>query len=88
MIGTTLAVTVTVHPSAAQQRRRPAPVSTVPPVLIEPSAPTANLFARAEEGIARRDWKFTIDCLQRIIDDPQDSLVRRPSAPGEVSSLY
>ncbi len=50
-----LAMTVAVHPSAGQPRPRPVPVSTMPPVLIEPSAPTANLFARAEEGIARRD---------------------------------
>lgn len=43
-------------------------------VLIEMSAPTANLFERADEGIERADWKFAIDCLQRIIDDPEGSL--------------
>ncbi|MHC4695805.1 MAG: outer membrane protein assembly factor BamB family protein [Planctomycetota bacterium] len=43
--------------------------------VIEVSAPLANLLARAEEGIARRDWKFAIDSLQRIIDDPIGSLV-------------
>ena len=48
-----------------------------PAALIETSAPISNLFSRAEEGVARGDWKFAIDCLQRIIDDPQASLVAR-----------
>lgn len=46
-------------------------------IFVEPTAPIINLFARAEEGIARRDWKFAIDSLQRIIDDPQASLMPR-----------
>ena len=48
-----------------------------PSVLIELSAPIANLFSRAEEGVGRADWKFAIDSLQRIIDDPKGSLVPR-----------
>jgi outer membrane protein assembly factor BamB len=46
-------------------------------VLIEPSAPIMNLFSRAEEGVSRRDWKFAIDSLQRVIDDPDGSLLPR-----------
>lgn len=57
-------------------------------VLIEPSAPVANLFSRAEEGVLRGDWKFTVDCLQRIIDDPDNSLVPRAGQPGEGYLLY
>ena len=44
-------------------------------VLIEEPAPIRLLFQRAEEGIARRDWKFAIDSLQRILEDPKGSLV-------------
>ncbi len=44
-------------------------------ILLEPTAPVMNLFGRAQEGIDRRDWKFAIDSLQRIIDDPQGSLL-------------
>ena len=76
-------------PLGAQQqmipRRAPAPQGHPPALLvrtahpgtavIEVSAPLANLLARAEEGIARRDWKFAIDSLQRIIDDPSGSLI-------------
>jgi len=73
----------------AQEGRRPprgrgahrvdasTPTSSAALVAVEPAAPIANLFSRAEEGIARADWKFAIDCLQRIIDDPQGSLVVR-----------
>jgi hypothetical protein len=53
-------------------------------IIVEPTAPIANLLTRAEEGIARRDWKFAIDCLQRVIDNPQDSLLaqQRPDSGG------
>jgi len=57
-------------------------------ILIEASAPIQNLFARAEEGLGRRDWKFVIDCLQRIIDDPEDSLVPRGDGAVELGVLY
>ncbi len=51
-----------------------------PAVLIELSSPIANLFRRADEGIGRGDWKFAIDCLQRIVDDPQGSLIIQEGA--------
>jgi len=64
------------------QRRRASPPPTTQ-IAIEPSAPIANLLSRAEDGIARQDWKFAIDSLQRIIEDPDQSLDVRP---GELSS--
>ncbi|MGD2108906.1 MAG: hypothetical protein PVI86_05895, partial [Phycisphaerae bacterium] len=57
-------------------------------ILIGPSAPVANLFARAEEGVARREWKFAVDCLQRIIDDPEDSLIAQDGGAGEETVRY
>ena len=65
----------------ATQPRNPAP-------SIEPSAPIASLFSRAEEGIKRGDWKFAIDCLQRIIDDPDGSLVFKAAEANEERFLY
>ena len=47
---------------------------------IEESAPINNLIKRARQGIERRDWKFAIDSLQRIIDQPQAVLLER--SPG------
>ena len=47
---------------------------------IEQSAPINNLIKRARQGSERRDWKFTIDSLQRIIDQPQAVLLER--SPG------
>lgn len=44
-------------------------------VLIEEPALIRLLFQRAEDGIARRDWKFAIDSLQRILEHPDGSLV-------------
>lgn len=58
------------------------------PVLIEPTAPIANLFSRAEDGIARQDWKFAIDSLQRIVDTPEGSLVERPDSGGNEVVRY
>ena len=57
-------------------------------VVIEPSAPVENLFARAEEGIARRDWKFAIDSLQRIIDYPDGSLLPLYEEDDPIDELY
>lgn len=51
-------------------------------LLLEPAPPVANLLSRAEEGIARGDWKFTIDCLQRVIDDPAASMLPREGVSG------
>ena len=45
--------------------------------VIERSAPIDNLTKRADEAIKRRDWKFAIDSLQRIIDDPKGALLER-----------
>lgn len=53
------------------------PAKPLRAIVIEPTAPIANLLTRAEEGVSRRDWKFAIDCLQRVIDNPQDSLLTR-----------
>jgi len=55
------------------------------PMLIDTSAPVVNLLQRAEEGIARADWKLVIDSLQRVIDDPEGALVGRTSAPSPLS---
>lgn len=59
-----------------------------PPVLIEPSAPIANLFSRADDGLSRSDWKFTIDCLQRIIDDTHGCLVPGAGAAKGKGTLH
>ncbi|MHC5108566.1 MAG: outer membrane protein assembly factor BamB family protein [Planctomycetota bacterium] len=58
------------------------------PVLIEVSAPIANLIDKADDGIARRDWKFAIDSLQRVIDDRERSLVVRPDTKASLGKLY
>ncbi len=42
-------------------------------VLVSP--PIRDLFNRAREGTERGDWKFVVDSLQRIIADPQGSLI-------------
>lgn len=55
------------------------------PMLIDTSAPVLNLLQRADEGIARADWKLVIDSLQRVIDDPEGALVGRTSAPSPLS---
>ncbi|MFQ5461655.1 MAG: PQQ-binding-like beta-propeller repeat protein [Phycisphaerae bacterium] len=78
-----------VNPIAMPQRpaaRRPMmPAQSARPVLIEPSAPIKNLLQKAEEGISRRDWKFAIDSLQRIIEHPERPLVERSrDADGRV----
>lgn len=71
-----------------QMQRLNAPPPQPPSVLIELSAPIANLFSRAEEGIQRADWKFAIDSLQRIIDDPKGSLVPRSEGAAAGGMLY
>lgn len=97
-----LAVVLGVIPAFAQQRfprgakpairrttvknRTPAPPAR--PVVIEPTAPVANLLSRADEGIQRADWKFTIDCLQRIINSPENSLVRRTDRDTNGNELF
>lgn len=57
-------------------------------VFVETSPTIANLFSRADEGAARKDWKFTIDCLQRVIDNPQGSLVARENGAVQGGVLY
>ncbi len=59
-----------------------------PRVLIETSAPISNLFTRADEGIERADWKLAIDSLQRIIEDPEGSLLPRDDGECDGGSLY
>ncbi len=63
-------------------------VEPIAGIMIEPTAPIVNLFERAQEGIERRDWKFAIDSLQRIIDDPQGSLLPREIGPDRSMTLY
>lgn len=56
-------------------------------IVIETAPPIVNLFSRADEGIARSDWKFAIDSLQRIVDDKDSGLFPigdRPSQAGPV----
>ncbi len=38
------------------------------------SAPISDLLQRARQGVERGDWKYAVDSLQRIIDDPQGAL--------------
>ena len=57
-------------------------------VFVETSPTIANLFSRADEGEARKDWKFTIDCLQRVIDNPQGSLVATEEGAPQGGVLY
>ncbi len=79
----------------AEQRPPQAVSRTVPsvapvggPILIETSAPILNLFTRAEDGIAREDWKFAIDSLQRIIEDPEGALVPWFEGGTDVDGLF
>ena len=58
------------------------------PLLIETSAPVTNLLTKAQEGLARRDWKLTIDSLQRVIDDPEGTLFSRDEKPVGVAAWY
>ncbi len=58
------------------------------PLLIDTSAPVVNLLQRAEEGIARGDWKLVIDSLQRVIDDPEGALVARSEGTSAHGILY
>ncbi len=81
-------------PNQALQLRGPtfSPASDrlahAPGILIEPTAPIVNLFERAREGIDRRDWKFALDSLQRIIDDPQGSLLARDTGGDRAFTLF
>ena len=58
------------------------------PLLIDTSAPVVNLLQRAEDGVARGDWKLAIDSLQRVIDDPEGALVARADGASEDGMLY
>lgn len=80
------------RPAKQQQRprvnqnlsmRNRTPVESI--VVIEPSAPVQNLFEKAEEGIARADWKFVIDSLQRIIDNADGSAMPREDSVGDLN---
>ena len=57
-------------------------------MLIETSPSLANLLSRAEEGIAREDWKFAIDSLQRVIEDPTGTLVPRTDGAIRGGQVY
>ena len=72
----------------AQRFRRNAKNRDRVSVFVEVSPGISNLFTRAEDGISRADWKFTIDCLQRVIDNPQGSLVPRRDLSPESGLLY
>ena len=45
------------------------------------SAPINDLLDRARDGARRGDWKFVVDSLQRVIDDPQGALT---TVDGEI----
>lgn len=75
----------------AQQRAPAQPAKALMPsgpMLIETSAPILNLLGRAEEGIARFDWKLAIDSLQRVIEDPEGALVERDDPESGSTPLY
>ncbi len=57
-------------------------------VLLETSAPIANLLQRAEDAIVREDWKLAIDSMQRVIDAPDGSLVLLSKDEIEATTLY
>ncbi len=72
------------------ERRKP-PIAVAPPVshvLIETSAPIANLLQRAEDAILREDWKLAIDSLQRVIDAPDGSLISPNKDERASSTIY
>jgi len=95
LFGVTCGTTWAQRPIQVDPRlpRKPAPVGRAPAIphsgppftIVEVSAPIQNLFDRAADGIARSDWKFAIDSLQRIIDNPEGSMVlREDTTTGEV----
>ena len=101
--GLAVVLAVVLLPSGHTEAQRPlAPAQRAPrqrleanpdvretsPILIETSPSLMNLLNRAEEGIARRDWKFAIDSLQRVIDHPGGSLVRRSDGEMEGGELF
>ena len=55
---------------------------------IEESAPINNLIKRSRQGIERRDWKFVIDSLQRIIEDSQVVLLEKSPGLYESARRY
>ena len=55
-------------PVDIDEGRLPPPLSAPGGAVISPAAPTANLFSRAEDGLAREDWKLVVDSLQRIVE--------------------
>ncbi len=58
------------------------------PALVQASGPVMALFQRAEEGVARRDWKLAVDSLQRIIEETEGSLLPGPGRTMPGGSLY
>jgi outer membrane protein assembly factor BamB/predicted negative regulator of RcsB-dependent stress response len=43
--------------------------------VLHPSEEATTLLSRAQEGVARKDWKLVVDSLQRIIDLPGDHIL-------------
>ncbi len=62
-------------PVELEEGRLEPPLSAPGGAVIGLSAPTANLFSRADEGLAREDWKLVVDSLQRIVESQDSSLV-------------
>ncbi|MCH7923892.1 MAG: PQQ-binding-like beta-propeller repeat protein [Planctomycetes bacterium] len=58
-----------------EEGRLEPPLSAPGGAVIGLSASTANLFSRADEGLARKDWKLVVDSLQRIVESQDSSLV-------------
>lgn len=61
---------------------------TTTAAMVEVSPPVANLLNRAQEGRTREDWKFVIDSLQRIIDEPDGSMLPAADDSQDVGVRY
>lgn len=57
-------------------------------IILEPTSPVLNLLDRAQEGVDRGDWKLAIDSLQRIVENPEGSVVPTRKATTEVGAVY
>lgn len=57
-------------------------------IILEPTSPVLNLLERAQEGVDRGDWKLAIDSLQRIVENPEGSVVPTRKATTEMGAVY
>ncbi|MCO6438248.1 MAG: PQQ-binding-like beta-propeller repeat protein [Phycisphaerae bacterium] len=63
-------------------------VMAVAPGRIEEAPPILNLLQKADEAVAREDWKLAVDSLQRVIDDPGGAMLARKGGDGAGGQLY